>query len=373
MSRSKSLGLYVHIPFCKSRCSYCDFVSYTDFSHVESYFNCLNKEIEMWSKLLGKKRIDTVYIGGGTPSDVPIEYISKLLKNVEKTFHLVDPEITVEINPNFSRFADLKNLGINRLSIGLQAADDTVLKAVRRRHSVYDFQKAYESASVYFDNVNVDFIIGLPQESHQTITRDFELVERYRPKHVSVYILEIHTENAVVSQVDQDNTAIRHEIFVNELERLGYERYEISNFSLPGYRCKHNLKYWYNDDYLGIGVSAGGHVKSKRYVNVSNLHRYIEMINGGRFAFEYFHENSSFEELRETLFMALRLCDGVEIRRLKKLSPKINVYRLIEMFPGQLIFDRNRLKMSKSGMDFSCTLLSEIIDTDTLLRVTGGE
>lgn len=373
MSHSEGLGIYVHIPFCKSRCSYCDFVSYTDFSYVESYFKYLNKEIKMWSELLGRRKIDTVYIGGGTPSDVAIEHISRLLNCIEKNFYLVDPEITIEVNPNFSHFADLKNMGINRLSIGLQAADDIVLKAVRRRHSVYDFEKAYESADNYFDNVNIDFIIGLPYESHQTIVNDLEVIRRYRPKHVSVYILEAHKENEIISQEKQDSIAINHELFVNELEKLGYERYEISNFSLPGYRCKHNLKYWYNDDYIGIGVSAGGHIESKRYVNVSRLQDYFELIEVKKFAFEYFHDNDSFEELRETLFMSLRLCDGVDIRKLKRTVPQINIHKLIEMFPGQLILDRNRLKMTKSGMDFSCTLLSEIIDKDTLLRVTGGE
>ncbi|MFN3284601.1 MAG: radical SAM protein [Pseudothermotoga sp.] len=124
MHRSKSLGIYVHIPFCKSRCSYCDFVSYTDFSDMEIYFNCLNKEIEMWSRLLGMRKVDTVYIGGGTPSDAPIEYLSAILSCIERNFHLIDPEITIEVNPDFSGFADLKNLGINRLSMGLHAPEE---------------------------------------------------------------------------------------------------------------------------------------------------------------------------------------------------------------------------------------------------------
>ncbi len=327
----------------------------------------------MWSESIGKRKIDTVYIGGGTPSDVPIEYISEILTTVEKNFYLIDPEITIEINPNFSSFADLKNLGINRLSIGLQAADDSVLRAVNRRHSVADFNRAYENAINYFDNVNVDFIVGLPRENSHTIVENLSIIERYHPKHVSVYVLEVHDENQISSQTDQDITAIHHDIFVNELEKLGYERYEISNFSLPGYRCKHNLKYWHNDDYIGIGVSAGGHVGSKRYVNVSSLQKYIESVNKEKFAFEYFHENDSLEELRETLFMSLRLCDGVDVYRLKKLLPEIDVHKLVQMFPDQLILDKGKLKMSKSGMDFSCTLLSEIIDKNTLLRVTGGE
>lgn len=340
---------------------------------MEIYFNCLNKEIEMWSRLLGMRKVDTVYIGGGTPSDVPIEYLSTILSCIERNFHLIDPEITIEVNPDFSGFADLKNLGINRLSMGLQAADDLILGAVRRRHSVLDFQRAYESASIYFDNINVDFIVGLPYESHETIVKDLEIIERYRPKHVSVYILELHKENEMIFRIDQDDTAIHHEIFVSELEKLGYERYEISNFSLQAYWCKHNLKYWNNDDYIGVGVSAGGHIESKRYVNVSELQRYLETVDKNEFAFEFFRHNDSFEELRETLFMSLRLCEGVKIEKLKEIAPKINLNKLVAMFPDQLVLERDRLRMTEAGMDFSCSLLSEIIDKDTLLRVTGGE
>ncbi len=340
---------------------------------MEIYFNCLNKEIEMWSRLLGIRKIDTVYIGGGTPSDVPTVCLSKILSCIERSFCLIDPEITIEVNPDFSGFADLKNLGVNRLSMGLQAADDVVLKAVSRRHSVFDFQRAYERASACFDNVNVDFIVGLPYESHETIVKDLEIIERYRPKHVSVYILEVHKEKEMNLKIDPDRTAIHHEILVSELEKLGYERYEISNFSLPGYRCKHNLKYWNNDDYIGVGVSSGGHIESKRYVNVSELQRYLELIEANEFAFEFFHHNDSFEELRETLFMSLRLCEGVKIEKLKEIVPKINLNELVAMFPDQLVLERDRLRMTEAGMDFSCSLLSEIIDKDTLLRVTGGE
>ncbi|MGB9820796.1 MAG: radical SAM family heme chaperone HemW [Pseudothermotoga sp.] len=373
MSRSENLGIYVHVPFCKSRCSYCDFVSYTDFSYLEAYFNSLYKEIEMWSETLGRQKVDSVYIGGGTPSDLPLEYIRGVMCALHRDFDLKDPEITVEINPNSSCAEDLKKLGVNRLSIGLQAADDVVLKAVRRRHTVADFERTYETVSAYFDNINVDFIVGLPQETDLTIERDLEIIEDYKPKHVSVYIIETHSESMNRLHVDTDITAIHHEIFIKELERRGYDRYEISNFCVPGYRCRHNLKYWHNDNYIGVGVSAGGHIGSRRYVNVSDLHRYVEKIKNNHFPFEYSHENEPLDELRETLFMSLRLSEGVEIEKLKELAPTIDVQRLAGMFPAHLILDRGRLRMSKLGMDFSCAVLSEVIDINTLSRVTGGE
>lgn len=327
----------------------------------------------MWSESLNKPVVDTVYIGGGTPSDVPTEYLGRLFAVIEKDFKLINPEITMEVNPKAWQFSELRTLGVNRLSIGLQAADDNVLKAVNRRHTFVDFQRTYEKACNHFENINIDFILGLPRETDKTILNDLKVLETYKPKHVSVYILEIDTEKNANFKIDEDLTAIHHEIFLSELEKMGYVRYEISNFSLPGYRCRHNLKYWHNENYIGVGVSAGGHVGTKRYVNTSNLSEYFEKIERGNNPFEYFRENTIYEELRETLFMGLRLCEGVELEKLERLKPEIDFTSLVERFPMQLILENGRLRMSKLGMDFSHMLFSEILGENILSGVTGGE
>ncbi|HBT25769.1 MAG TPA: coproporphyrinogen III oxidase, partial [Pseudothermotoga sp.] len=151
----------------------------------------------------------------------------------------------------------------------------------------------------------------------------------------------------------------------------GYERYEISNFAYPGYQCKHNLKYWNNEDYIGIGVSAGGHIGLKRYVNSSNILLYMECLKNGKFAFEYFKENSPLDELKETLFMGLRLSNGIKIDKLMQLSPELKIDELTSILNGYLIYDQESLRLSSTGKDFSKFVLSKIIDENILLHVIG--
>ncbi|KUK20139.1 MAG: Putative oxygen-independent coproporphyrinogen III oxidase, partial [Pseudothermotoga lettingae] len=206
----------MHIPFCKDRCNYCDFVSYTDLSLVEDYFESLLKEITIWSQYVGKVSLNSIYVGGGTPSDIPLKYLEKTFDTISKSFNLCDPEITVEINPKFRYFYELRNLGVNRISMGLQAADDTVLKAVNRRHSVSEFRETCREAMNYFENINIDFIIGLPFESEQTIWNNLKVINEYNPKHVSVYILESKQEF-----LDQDTLADHHESFISALLENG--------------------------------------------------------------------------------------------------------------------------------------------------------
>ncbi len=327
----------------------------------------------MWSKSLNKPVVDTVYIGGGTPSDVPIEYLHRLFVVIEKSFNLTNPEITIEVNPKAMQFNEFRILGVNRLSIGLQAADDEVLKTVNRRHTFLDFQRTFDEACCYFENINIDFILGLPKETDKTLENDLRVIENYKPKHVSVYILETDSEKNRNLRIDEDLTAMHHEIFTSELQKMGYVRYEISNFSLPAYRCRHNVKYWNNENYIGVGASAGGHIGLKRYVNSSNLLEYFHQIEQGENPFEYFSENTPYEELRETLFMGLRLCEGVELEKLEKLKPGIDFRTLVEKFPTELILEHGRLRLSKKGMDFSHTLLSEIMHESVLSGATGGE
>lgn len=317
---SDDVGLYVHVPFCRSRCSYCDFVSYTDFSLVDEYFKALWREIELWASLLPEVRVGSIYFGGGSPSDVPFELLEKTVNLITKCFRLKsDIEFTIEINPNCGFPVEkLKLLGVNRVSVGLQAADDSVLQRVGRRHTVNDFFRAFEAAKS-FAKVNVDFIVGLPGENDRTIEEDVCVVGKLKPDHVSIYLLETHESD--LNQPLYEEVEVRYERFVESVQSIGYLRYEISNFALNGNFCKHNLKYWRNEDYIGLGIAAGGHLGRIRYVNTSRMVEYVSRIWKEEFAFEYFSENDELQELKENLFMGLRLREGISVERLRSLCP----------------------------------------------------
>jgi oxygen-independent coproporphyrinogen-3 oxidase len=367
-SVSDEVGLYLHVPFCRSRCTYCDFVSFTDFSWVEEYFRALWKEIELWSRFLPKVRVGTIYIGGGSPSDVPFELLEKTLERIRRMFLIADDfEFTIEVNPNCEFVERLESLSVNRVSIGLQAADDEVLKRVKRRHSVDDFFRTYEIAKS-FAKVNVDFIVGLPTESDRTIENDVRIVEMLKPDHVSIYLLETHEIElkTSVDQVVEDH----YGRFVEAVKAMGYHRYEISNFALSGSFCRHNLKYWRNQDYVGLGVAAGGHLGRIRYVNSSRLDEYIAKLKNEDFAFDHFSKNDDLQELKETIFMGLRLSEGVSVERLRRLWRTFDPEELFSDLLGEFLEIKGEsLRMTERGFDLSARVLADVIDRISLMAV----
>lgn len=362
------VGLYIHVPFCRSRCLYCDFISYTDLSKVEGYFEALWKEIELWSEVLMPLNVETIYMGGGSPSDVPFDLIERTFARIQDCFELKGGlEFTVEINPSCDFVEKLRLLNVNRVSIGLQAADDTVLRRVSRRHSLNDFFRTFELAK-NFAKLNIDFIVGLPGESEKTIDNNVEVVERLKPDHVSIYLLEVHEKK--LETPPYDVVMERYERFVEAVESMGYSRYEISNFALDGNFCNHNLKYWRNEDYLGIGVAAGGHLGRVRYVNTSNLQDYTLRITDGELPFEYFSKNNDVQELKETIFMGLRLSEGVSLERLKKVCARFDPQVLFSDLLGELLeLHEGRLKLTKEGFDRSSQVLANVIDRISSMAV----
>ncbi len=353
-------GLYIHVPFCRSRCAYCDFVSYTNFDMVKEYFEALETELEIWSAELNKPVIESIYVGGGTPSDVELNYLFKVCKKIRELFVIKQPEITIEINPDSTYdVKQLVDLGFNRISVGLQAADDLVLKTVNRRHTVDDFKKTWESISKYFENTNIDFIVGLPGESDLTIQNNIEVVRSFQPKHVSVYVLEKHDFG---NTLEDELVCLRYEKFLNALLEMGYKRYEISNFAVRGYECRHNKKYWKNEDYIGTGISAGGHLGFTRYVNTKNIEFYIESIKQGKHPYEYYVENSTIQEAKETLFMGLRLAEGISVKRIKRLLPQLDIGSLAEGLEKYVRFDGDFLRLTEEGMDHSAWVIWKIVE-----------
>lgn len=317
---SSDLFVYFHIPFCVKRCPYCDFVSSTDLSLIEDYFRALFEDIESFEGLLMDRSIRTVYFGGGTPSLVDPSYLYRVLKKLDG-FNFKPVEITVELNPESvtkEKLLSYKEVGVNRVSLGVQAFDENVLKLSGRPHKTLEVLKALKDIVDLFENFNIDFIIGLPGYDENVIDENLMLVEKFNPTHVSVYTLELH-ENTLLyrmyvsGRIDlPENTMDLFFKMVEGLKKLGYERYEISNFARNNMYSVHNLSYWYSMNYLGFGVSAGGYVESWRYVKTPSVKDYIRDPR----KLSYDRKNDPCEDSKEILFMGLRLVDGIPIKRI---------------------------------------------------------
>lgn len=345
---------------------YCDFVSFArrSDSEVEEYVEYLLKEIELYHDILSMG-VSTLYIGGGTPSLLPLKLLDRIFRALERYLGNVS-ELTIEVNPDsFSSemASHYRELGINRLSMGLQSADDAVLKKSGRLYDFETFLRKYDLAKRFFDNVNVDFIIGLPGESWYTIEANIVFISDFKPDHVSVYMLETHEEtphHQVLKKPD-DQTFMRYEEFIKFLKSAGYERYEISNFALEGKYCKHNLKYWFNEDYIGIGVSAGGHIGRLRYNNYEELNDYFIALSEGRFPRGYESENTSYREALETLFMALRTKWGISPEKVLERTG-VDVSEVYKRLQAKFDFFDGE-KLSETGMDFSNLFFVKLLET----------
>ncbi|MDK2886319.1 MAG: oxygen-independent coproporphyrinogen oxidase [Thermosipho sp. (in: thermotogales)] len=352
------ISLYIHIPFCKKRCYYCDFVSFTEGS-VENYINALLSEIDLYKDQL-KRGVRTLYIGGGTPSFINEHYIKKILEKLDKYLNL--EEFTIEVNPDsFDEYKAkfYKNLGVNRLSIGIQSFDEVVLKKSGRTHNAKDALRAYEIASKYFENVNVDFIIGLPGETWRSIESVVDFIRVYTPKHISLYLLEIH-EGTLISQFYKklsDDVYERYDAVLKFLKSHGYERYEISNFALEGRYSKHNLIYWANLDYIGLGISAGGHIKNLRYNNVSTFEKYYTKLKNKEYPIEYKSINKVERETLESIFMMLRTRWGIDRKLIVDLPRFDTILKILSS--KYSFFDGT--KLNEKGMDFSNLFLGELL------------
>lgn len=276
-------AIYVHIPFCKSRCGYCAFSSCTDYSLAEPYFEKLFAEMDLYSDRNAK--ISTVYIGGGTPSSVEGKWLDLLFERLRADFDLSNvTEITVECNPESVTERLLKLLrrnGVNRLSMGLQSVNDGTLKRIDRAHRYDDFLRALNLAhSNGFDNINADLILGLP-ESVEDFENSVKTVVTLPLTHVSVYALELHEKSPVYRlckteyNYDDDTLADMYDYAYNVLSANGFSRYETSNFCKAGFECRHNLNYWTEGRYFAFGASASGFVENVRFTNVYGIRDYI--------------------------------------------------------------------------------------------------
>ncbi len=336
------------------------------------YFDSLKREIEMHSNYFEGRSVITLYFGGGTPSHVPVKLIEGVIETLAKNVFLNVKEATFEFNPedvNRQLCRDLRELGINRASVGLQTSSDDLLKVIGRPYSFEDFKKAYSILRETFDNVNVDFMYSLPFEKLSDVENDLKTVETLIPDHVSFYELEVHESVPLFSMIQagqarlpaEDVSEGMYDLIVKTLEEIGYKRYELSSWTKEK-SCLHNLRYWKNEDYMGFGLSAGSHISNERWVNTTEIQDYISKISAGKYPHAYESKNDSIVEIAETLFMGLRLAEGIDVNEMReKFGDDFDeVFSRIKKFCGELLECSDRLKFTKTGMKFSAMVLREL-------------
>ncbi len=313
-------GIYLHIPFCKHKCSYCDFCSFPDKSaFAEAYMACLYKEIEMRGEQLKGMVFDTVYFGGGTPSFIEPQYIYGAMKKITQCFTLAkNPEITIEMNPGTvseKKIATYKRAGINRFSIGLQTAIDSQLEELGRVHNVRDY--LYCTSLLKGENFSADVMLGLKGQTKEDVKKTIELAAGSGAKHISMYALTpedgtpIYTDYLNGELPDSDEVAELYEYGYTLLKEHGYDRYEVSNFCKKGYESRHNQNYWKRGEYIGLGLSASSFICGKRFTNTFNLDEYIKCILSGFLPVLESEEVDEQSAKFEFVMLALRTARGL--------------------------------------------------------------
>lgn len=332
--RKQQWGLYIHIPFCRQKCFYCDFPSFAGRERYEAdYTDALCRELAVQGVLYREKwgSPRTIYMGGGTPSLLPIGLLAKILQAIADVFgDAADREFTVECNPGTVDAAKLRALragGVNRLSFGVQTFDDTLLKKIGRIHTGAQAREAMALArTAGFQNVSMDLIYGLPGESLAELERDLEAMVALEPEHISIYGLQLEEGTAFAKMQemgrlmlpDDDTVERMYDTMTAFLSAHGYARYEISNFAKPGFESRHNLSYWQDVPYLGVGAAAHSYLEGQRYENVREIPAYIEGIRTGKGVRRQEETMTREIAMEEFAFLALRTARGIDRARFER-------------------------------------------------------
>ena len=380
----KELGIYIHIPFCKQKCYYCDFVSYANKEEkVKEYIESLQKEIELESDRYKNEEyeITTIYIGGGTPSFIDASYIERIINTIKQNYKLYEnPEITIEVNPgtiNEEKIKKYKDIGINRISIGLQTTKDNLLKQIGRIHTYEEFLNCYKIVKkIGIDNINVDLMLGLPNQTLGDLKESLIEVINLKPNHISLYSLILEENTILEKMVSQNMAKLPEEDLEREmywttkdiLEENGYIHYEISNFSKKGYESKHNLNCWNQKEYLGFGVAAHSYIKNKRYCNTNNIEEYIKNVQNGKILNNrtICEIQNKIEEQKEYMLLGLRKIQGIDIQEFKNKFIDNPIYifhkELEKLVKEELVeIDLNQIKLTSKGLDFANLVWEEFV------------
>ena len=387
--QGKELGIYIHIPFCKQKCYYCDFVSFSNKEeYIEKYVETLKREIDGYD--LSNYNITTIYIGGGTPSRIPSEKIQEILEKIRQKIsknqtRWEDIEITIELNPRTvdeEKIKKYKKIGINRLSIGLQSTNNKLLKEIGRIHTFEDFKDTYNTVKkVGFENINVDLMIGLPNQTISDVKDLLNEIIKLNPTHVSVYslIVEENTKmeklinNKELQLPDEELERQMYWYVKNTLELNGYNHYEISNFAKKGKESKHNLNCWEQKEYIGLGLAAYSYLNGVRYGNTSDIEKYInvqDFFNRSELeesGIRIVDEVQSLEDKRkEYMLLGLRKIDGVSIQKFKEkfVENPIFLFRkeLEKLVNEKLItIDGDCIRLTNKGLDLANIVWEEFV------------
>lgn len=374
------LGIYIHVPFCRSKCQYCDFYSLGSAREprlMEEYLNAVCAHMKEAASLAPGYRVDSVYFGGGTPSYLGWEGLTRILNAVRRRFDLSpDAEITFEANPDSISEKLLKRLkseGFNRISLGVQTDDDLLLKKLGRPHNYRQVVQAYELArATGFANISLDLIYGLPGQSLSDWERTLEHVLELNPDHVSCYGLKVEPGTPLwdyrdaANLPDDDDQADMYLSAIRILKEKGYAQYEISNFARRGLRSRHNLKYWTGGEYLGFGPAASSDFGGKRFTVAPDIHRYISAIETGGAVLSECQEVPARERAGEYLMLRLRIADGIEAQEYMKqyLLPFAPIEALLKKYEAQdlAVCDGNRWHLTPRGFLLSNTLITELLE-----------
>lgn len=371
-------GIYIHIPFCKKRCTYCDFYTEVAPQLIPNLIDSIVKELKIRSNYLKNEDIHTIYFGGGTPSILNKHQFEQIFDAIYSIYNISNnAEITFEANPDdlTSEFLDsISGLPFNRISIGIQSFDDGDLKRINRRHTGQDAINAVKNAqNAGFNNISIDLIYGLPEQTINAWKKQLEIAFSLKVQHISSYGLTYEKDTALwkqremgkVKAIDDDAMIEMYQILISEMTKNGFDAYEISNFALPNFRSRHNTSYWKQEAYIGLGPSAHSYNISSRQWNVSSITKYIEAIRNETSFFES-EELTTNDRYNDFIMVSLRTSDGINIELLEKefgmeyLNFCLkNVRKFIET--KKVNFELNSLTLSKEGIQISNLIIMELM------------
>lgn len=376
----KDLGLYLHIPFCIQKCGYCDFLSApAGREEREAYVQALEKEIRSYGDFAGGYRVSTVFVGGGTPSCLEASQTERIFEVVKDTFEIERmPEISMEMNPGTvtkEKLQAYKNCGINRLSIGLQSVRDSNLRLLGRIHTYEEFLENFRLArEAGFQNINVDLISSLPGQTEESWREELKTIAELSPEHISVYQLILEEGTTFYEKYaahpellpDEETSRAIYQATEEVLGQYGFHQYEISNYAKEGRECRHNLKYWERDDYLGLGLGAASMVRNIRMNNTGDMKTYLEKCGEPktmRTDVQFLEEPRQIEEF---MFLGLRKTRGISKKEFRRVFGRdielVYEKALKKLFSsGMLLEKKDRLYLSKEGVLLSNAVLSEFL------------
>ena len=376
----KKIGIYIHIPFCRKKCKYCDFTSFDNRNeYIEEYMNALIKSIK-YSRYENLE-VDTIYFGGGTPSIVNEKMIVQVLSEIKNKFNVLEnAEITIEVNPGTVTKEKLQtyfDAGFNRLSIGLQSTYNSLLYNIGRIHTYEQFEECFELArSIGFNNINVDLMLALPEQTLERLENSVKRIIKLNPEHISLYSLILEEGTLLKEEVDKGVFELPSEELERKmyhstkkiLEENEYKHYEISNFAKEGYESKHNLNCWNQEEYIGFGLASHSYFEGKRFSNIDNLKEFIQNVNDNNFEKNIIinEVQTQEEKMKEYMMLGFRKLEGISI---SKFEQKFGIHPLfyfrfeLSKLEDDLLIevDLDNIRITKRGLDFANKVFEEFV------------